>query len=355
MNKTLAFLLKLVLTLAIAAPAPALCLAGRNPDSDYLVAFKPRKSKFYGYRDARTGETVLEPAYKEANLLFNEGLAVVSHMENGKAVKKKYDIIRPDGSVVFTVQADELPSGYGEDGWLWMGNVRFDREGNLQRLPENFRGYAANFLYPDQTDEAPDWCRAKVYKHRGTFDMEPLHYRFGYVDYRTMEVKIPFEYDVLGEFHDGLAVYRQGKETGFLDSLGHKLHVFPGEDPLIIPFSTDEYFVDNVRFDNNRLWCRDTVYGENNKLRYALNLVALDRSFERALEPENKIADAQPFSNGLAVVCFKDELKDKHWWRGTHYGKVYIDTLGRVVSPPILFRRQAFHRLRRGSGARASG
>lgn len=222
------------------------------------------------------------------------------------------------------------------------GKVRFDTLGKAQPYPDRF----VRFAEYDVLDTHPGMVRAVAWREKNKPMSEMSNLVYGYIDPTNLQIIIPFDYDVLGEFVDGLAIYRQGKETGLLDTNGKKVHIFPEKYFHNFPIQTlaldiygvhhydnNEYRVVNSYFNDNRLWIIPSETDEKGKLKNGSRWVAVDRDFKEVVNPEDPIRTVYcSFKDGVAPVSFGNEIKDKKWW-GKAFTTVYIDTLGNIVSP----------------------
>jgi len=108
--------------------------------------------------------------------------------------------------------------------------------------------------------------------------------KYGAVD-RTATFVIPPEYDFLDDFSEGMAYYRQGDETGFIDLSGRKVFQFR-EKVNVQPFSEGLALVSAFQ--------RDAAY-------------FVDKSGNIALTLPRKYRLYRSFWEGLAVVAVADE------------------------------------------------
>ena len=213
----------------------------------------------WGYINEQ-GEEMIKPTYEEASL-FSNGLAVVmkkskygyinkagktiinfrfedgESFHNGSAIVKKdslYGLINKNGFFLIPTIYQEL-SEVSED--IFMG-VRNDNSGYIRKNGDTLTGFVFDLAGDFKNGYAIVNRKEKfgLLNANGTFNIEPKYAELAFIgnglikaltDDETWgilnvngETILPFEYQAIGEFHEGLALVAKENKFGYINDQG---------------------------------------------------------------------------------------------------------------------------------------
>lgn len=161
-----------------------------RPVSDTI--FKTEKEGKFGLISI-DGDEIIAPKYDRIGY-FKDGISKVSL--NGK---KGY--INTNGAEITPIIYDDANDFYGGVGKIWTenGEIKFiNQEG---KILENYSDYTT------------------IEKLSEGYIAVKKNGKFGYVDSKN-HIKIDFQYDEAGEFHNGIAAVRKGDKFGLINKKG---------------------------------------------------------------------------------------------------------------------------------------
>ncbi len=211
---------------------PAVLLRAQGPSPAEPLQPFSKTYEHCGYKDA-SGRVVVEPRLIQCGA-FSEGVAVVQERGKFAGLETNLDMshsptdwgyIDGSGKYVLKFKAhDYLPAGSFTEGLATIYDAKTHKYG--------FIDHGGKIAIPAQFDFADGFSEGLAVVCTGVFHRpgqgfwlsnaeakKAATHRCGFIDH-SGELKIPYTWHAAGRFHDGKAMFRNGKESGYIDKTG---------------------------------------------------------------------------------------------------------------------------------------